>query len=378
MKLAVNCWRLRGERTGVGRYLNNVIGNWSPDVVGDAFDEIVLYSQAPLDWQNLSLPNNLRERVLRSDWPMLAWENLRFGPTANEDVLFCPSFSRPILARGRTVVVVYEATLKLHPGLFPRNRWYSVPQVYLPLIEWSARNATLVLTVTEAARDDIVRAYGVPRSKIRVVPMAPADFLKPLGDRPDVAETAVRYLGSDAPYFLFVGKLTPRRNVPMLMEAFADFKRHGNWPHKLLIVGKNSTQLGLDIHARSLGIQNDMVHAEYVSDQDLNLLYNGAEAFVIPFGYETVSLTMIEAQAVGTPVLTVDVGGLREMTGNAAMYIPRADVDTLSAGLERMAKDSRLRCELSEKGLSYVEQFSWRRAAKETIAVLEEAAQLPL
>src|SRR6185436_20627473 len=124
------------------------------------------------------------------------------------------------------------------------------------------------------------------------------------------------------PFFLFVGKLTPRRNVPKLMEALAVFKRRTQQPHKLMVVGLNTTGIDIAGRARELGIEKDFVYTGYVPDEDLILLYNAAHAFVLPYSYEAgASLTALEAQAAGLPVITVDTPGLRETTGNEALYM---------------------------------------------------------
>jgi glycosyltransferase involved in cell wall biosynthesis len=267
---------------------------------------------------------------------------------------------------------MFDATLHLHPDLYP----LAGRLVYDHLYAWSVRNATLVITGTATARDDIVRCYDVPHERIRVVPLAPAEIFVPLSSDDRVMQAVVRHLGGSAPYFLFVGKLTARRNVPKLMEAFAEVKRRTTTPHKLLIVGLNTTNLDLAELAAQLEITADFCHVEYVSDDDLTMLYNGADAFVMPYTYEAVSLTALEAQATGTPVLTVDVPGLHETTGGAALLIPRVDVAELADAMARLATDAVLRRELSERGLAHARRFSWERCSAETLAVMEEAGRL--
>ncbi|MEP7131768.1 MAG: glycosyltransferase family 1 protein, partial [Acidobacteriota bacterium] len=323
MKIGINGWRIHGRRTGVGRYLYNVIRYWDRELVGNRFEEINFYSPKPVDRRDISLPENIREKVLGPEAPMLVWENLRFGPGAADDVLFCPSFSRPLVARGRTVVTIFEATLKLHPEQFPRSHWYTVPEAYLKLYEWSGRHATLVLAGNEAAANDLVTGFGFDRRKIRVVPLAPPEEFRPMKEDPRLPDIRRRYVGEDVPFFLFVGKMTPRRNVPMLMKAFAALKRRRpKLPHRLLVVGLNTVHHDLGALSRELGLGNDFTHHEYVPDGDLLLLYNAAEAFVLPYSYEAVSLTTMEAQATGTPVITADTPGMREGTGGKAILLP--------------------------------------------------------
>ncbi len=371
MRLGINGWRIHGRRTGVGRYLFSIVRHWTPEVVSGGFSKITFYTPRPIDRQEIPLPENIEVRVVGPNWQMLVWENLRFAPAAGDDVLFCPSYSRPIMARGRPVVVTYETTAHLYPKLYPRSSRLFYDRLY----GWSARHAALVVTTTEAAKRDIVRCYGVPPSKIRVVPLAPADGFRPVRDEALLRRVKEHYLGAAAPFFLYVGKLTTRRNVPKLLEAFALLKRRASLPHKLLVVGLNTTNLDLPALADSLGVAGDVRHVEYVPDADLNLIYNGAEAFVMPYTYEAVSLTTLEAQAVGTPVITTDTPGLRENTGGAALFISRAEAEEIAAAMSRLLQDRSLRQELSEKGLAHAQRFSWKRCAEETIAVLSEAGR---
>jgi len=378
VRLGINGWRVHGERTGVGRYLLSLFQHWSPEVVQGRFEEINFYSPQPIDRREIPLPESIKHRLLAPNWRMLLWENLRFGPGADDDVLFCPSYTRPFVARGRTVVTTFEATLKLFPEYFPPTRWYESPQLYLALYGWSARNSTLVLTTTHAAAQDIARAYDVPSTKIRVVYLAPAEIFRPLGSTADLDAVRRQYFGEDAPYFLFVGKMTPRRNVPKLLQAYAQLKQRTRIPHKLLIVGKNTARIRIAEMASSLRIADDCVHLEYVSDEDLSRIYNAAHAFVLPYSYESASsLTALEAQATGLPVITCDSPGLRETTGGHAWFLPAAEVPEIECALQRFAEDPGLCRDLAEKGLEFARRFTWRRTAAETLDVLVEAAGAP-
>jgi len=373
MKLGVNGWRIHGQRTGIGRYLTSILKHWTAEAMVGRFDEINLYTPRPVNRTEVALPDNIRERVVGPNWRMLVWENLRFAAAADDDVIFCPSYSRPLVARGRTVVAMFDATLHIHPELYSRAARVFNDRLY----GWSVRHATLVITGTETARRDITRCYGVPPERIHIAPLAPAEIFQPLPGDARVTEAATRYLDAPAPYFLFVGKLTARRNAPKLMEAFAEFKRRRPFSHKLLVIGLNTTGLNLGELAERLGIARDFRHCAYVPDEDLNLLYNGATAFVMPYTYEAVSLTALEAQATGVPVITVDTPGLRETTAGVAMLMAQAETRDIVEAMEQLARDEALRRELSEKGLAHARRFTWRRCAAETLDALAEAARLP-
>ena len=334
------------------------------------FSRITLYTPHPIDRQQIPLPASIDEQVLASDWPMLVWENLRLGPASRDDVLFCPSFSRPLLARGRSVVATHDAVYHVRPDMFP----LSVRLFYRRLYDWSDRHATLIITDAEAVKRDIVHFCGVPAGKIRVTYLAPAECFGLVKDRAELDRVRRQYVGSNTPFFLFVGKMSGRRSLPHLLDAFAQFKRRTGSGHRLLLVGLNPNQLDVRGLTRERNIEADVKSSGYVDDEELNRLYNAALSFVMPSVYETSSLPVMEAQATGLPVICIENPGMTEITGNAALRIPRLESSLLCDAMVRLAEDASLRGELSAQGLRNAARFSWRRCSADTLAVLEEAA----
>ena len=373
MRLGINGWRIHGQRNGVGRYLLNIVRYWTPETVAKGFEEINFYSPKAIDRNDIQLPANINERVLPPQLRMLVWENVRLAPAISDDVVFHPSFSRPLMARGKTVVTLHEASLYLHPELFPK----SVRLFYSRLYAWSGRHATLVIVGSEDSKKDIAHYCGVPLSRIRVVFMAAAELFKPVTDDSQLNAVRRQYIGAvDTPFFITVGKMSGRRNVPLLLEAFAEFKRRTRQPHKLLMVGSNIHQINLAGMIGNLGIENEVLCPGFITDNELNLLYNAAEAFISASVYETICLPVMEAQATGRPVICIDTPGMRETTGEAALLVPELSVTELVKAMSRLATDAVLRQELSQSGLANAQRFSWSRCSAETLAVLEEAAHL--
>jgi len=360
-----------GQRTGVGRYLLNVLRHWTPEVLAGRA-EVCVYLPRPHGLSQISLPENLRVKVLRPEARMLVWENLRVGPAVRDDLVFYPSYSRPIITHGRTVVTTHDALSALHPELFPTaDRLF-----YNHLYGWSARHATLVLTTSQASMQDIARCWNVPLDRIRVVYLAPAECFQRCNDLSLAALTRERYFGEPCPFFLFVGKMSGRRNISTLLEAFAHFKKRTSAPHRLVLVGLNPHRLRVREQGVELGISEALIICGYVPDQELNLLYNAAEALVIPSVYETASLPAMEAQAVGTPVVCIATAGMREITGGEAAMVPELRADLLADAMAEVAESKSLRERLVEGGLRHSARFSWRKTARETFEVLWEAARL--
>jgi glycosyltransferase involved in cell wall biosynthesis len=370
VRLGINGWRIEG-RTGVPRYLSSLVQHFTAGLTESRFEEINLYTPRPLDPARTSLPEPVKTRVLRPDARMLIWENLRLGPFVGDDVLFCPSFSRPLLARSRTVVTLHDAI----PHLFPEWFSWTTRVFYDRLYRWSARHADLVITISEAARRDIVRCWDVAPDRIRVIYAAAAEHFRPLARPDEVAETQRRYLGALDPFFLFVGKLSGRRSLPLLFEAFSEFMRRTPCPHKLVMVGLNIHDLDVPGMIRRLGIGARVVYPGYVPDADLNALYNAADALISPSLYETMSLPVMEAQAAGTAVICMDFPALREITGGHAVLVARPESASLFQAMALVAGEPELRRELSARGREHARRFSWRRAAEETLDALAEVSR---
>jgi glycosyltransferase involved in cell wall biosynthesis len=372
VRIGVSGWRLLGH-TGVPRYIQNVVGHWSEEALGRACPEVTVYSPVPVDGGKVGLPRGVRVRVLRPAARMLVWENLRLGPLAGDDVVWYPSYDRPLASRARVVVTTHDATVRLYPELYP----LAARTFYAHLHGWSARHAALVLTHNETTRRDIERLFGVPSDRIRVIPLAPASVFRRLGDAAAARAIGPRVLGRDVPFFLTVGKLSTRRNVPALIEGFARFKHVTREPHALVIVGQNALGVPVADLAERLRVADDVVHLPYVTDDDLVLLYNAAAAFVLAATYEANSITSLEAQACGAPACIPDTPGLREMTGDAALVVARPEPDLIASALGSLASDEGLRRRLSQEGLRHAARFTWPRTARATLEALEEAARGP-
>lgn len=370
LTLGVSGWRLHGQRTGVGRYLLSIIESLSADVLTGEFSDVNVYTQSRLAAAEVRLPDHVNNIVLESRLPMLPWDNLRLAPSATDAVVLYPSFSRPLIARGATVVVTHDAHVKVVPEMYRRRDRIA----YGPLYGWSARKATIVVTTSEATKWDIVREWDVDPAKIRVTYMAASAEFRPL-DGLDQHSARAEMLGEATPYFMFVGKISGRRNIPELLKALAEFRRRGH-PHNLLLVGPDYAVDAVRALARTLDVTRYVLTKSFVSDTELNRLYNCADAFIMPSAYENGSLPVFEAQATGTPVISVATEGTREITGDTALLIPQLRVAELVAAMERLATDRDLRNELSRAGLENSRRFSWKRCATETVAACREAARI--
>jgi len=123
---------------------------------------------------------------------------------------------------------------------------------------------------------------------------------------------------------------------------------------------------------KKLGIEQRVVFTEYLSDQDLVLLYNIADVFVFPTLYEGFGFPPLEAMACGTPVVTSNISSLPEIVGNAAVLVNPYKVDSIVDGVVTVLKNWDLRKNLIKKGFKQVKLFTWEKTAEQTVKVYEE------
>jgi glycosyltransferase involved in cell wall biosynthesis len=268
------------------------------------------------------------------------------------------------------VVTIHDAASAVHPEMFgPGQRW-----LYNPLYGWSARHATRVITNTEASKADIVRCWRAHPHRIVGIPLAPADYFTPETRDEARAETRRRFSPEGDPYFLFVGTMSGRRNVPLLIEAFALV--HQTLPrHRLVLVTRNPHNVDLAASLRRLGLEAFVASPGYVAHAALAPLYAAAEALVIPAIYETTSLPAIEAQAAGAPVVCIDSDGMREVTGGVSSRFVRLEPDLVADAMLRVARDRTWHRQLSEAGVRNAGQVTWAKAATATLGVLMDSAR---
>ena len=373
VKIGVNGWRIHGQRTGVGRYLLNIVRHWTPEILAArGIEEVNFYTPKPIDRAQIPLPAHFRIRVLQSNLPMLAWENLKLAPASHDDVVFHPSFTRPLFARGASVVTVHEANLAIFTQSFP----LSARVFYLRLYRWCARHATLALVHNEAGKADVIRQYGVDPARMRAIALAADEIFHP-GYPPDQIEAArQRFVGGTHPFFLFVGKLSGRRNVPRLIQAFGEFRRATALHYKLLVIGLNSGDLDIAALTAAANADGDVFHYPHISDADLCLLYGGAEAFIMPSSFETVSLPVMEAQASAAPVITIDTPGLRETTAGHALLLKQTETTDIRDGMIRIVREPDLRQRLAAQGFEHSRTYSWQRTSMETLTALVDATSV--
>jgi glycosyltransferase involved in cell wall biosynthesis len=213
--------------------------------------------------------------------------------------------------------------------------------------------------------------FPVARGKVRVV-LPGVTLPVPSDDKASLTS-----LGIIRPYVLFVGTLEPRKNLARLLDAYAKLPQAIRTANQLVVAGGKGWG-GVDISQMLLdrNLAPYVITPGYVSDAQLSCLYAHARFLALPALYEGFGLPLVEAMAQGVPVLTSNSSSLPEVAGDAGVLVDPLDVDAISAGILRLLTDDVYHQALAARARPNAARFSWSKAAREVMRILNEAVQV--
>ncbi len=279
------------------------------------------------------------------------------------DVLFNPGFTSPIVSPCPTVTVFHDLQHKRHPEYF---RWFDLPfwRFFLYL---SARRSTVLLTDSEATREDLLKYYRVPTGKVRVAPLGVDSRFFKIGEQ--------RKSVQSRPYLLAVSTLHPHKNFDRLIRAFVEFRR-ARPEFSLVIAGLRGFHAeAIESLIGELGLRESVRLTGWIPRDELYGLFLHAFAFLYPTTFEGFGLPVLEALAAGIPTGCSAIEPVRSIAGDAALQFDPEDQGAIARAMVRLTSDEKLRSVLAERGPVRAAGFSWRRTAELTLAALQEAAR---
>ena len=353
---------------GISRYIHQLTANLRPLMDGD--DSMVAFTGR---W---ALPPELTPKrgfaVRQSALPTwkppvrILWEQLLQPPAiASErlDLVHSPSYVQPLICPARSVVTMLDLSFLRMPETF--NRWN---RIYLStMARVSAHRCDRILTISESTRQDVIRFFGIPASKVEVTYLGVDPVFRKLEDEGLLARFRAER-GVPEHFLFYVGTLEPRKNVERLVEAYARLKKHEAIPHKLVLGGaKGWLYDRIFARVHELGLEESVLFTSYIPYDELPLWYNCADIFIYPSLYEGFGLPPLEAMACGTPVVTSSASSLPEVVGEAAVTVDPYDVDALAGAMVKVLTDHTIRDRLAAQGPQRAARFTWKETAAQTL-----------
>jgi glycosyltransferase involved in cell wall biosynthesis len=299
-----------------------------------------------------------------------AWHVARaFGPVPRVgmvDLVHAPSLAVPPGSSVPLVVTAHDAAPLTMPETFTRRgRWF-----HQRGFAAAAQRADIVITVSEFSAEEIAAHTAIPRDRIRVVPNG-VDL------EPATAKEVQRALHTfgldDRPYVFWLGTSQPRKNVRLLIDAFAQVVKGTSVEHRLVLAGASGWLVDDEAAVRALGDRARLLGP--VPEMHLASLFAGADLFAFPSRHEGFGIPVLEAMAQQTAVVCGDIPALREVAGDAARFVGPDDVDGWAHALIELLTDERQRADLVARGCAHAPRYSWDRCAAETAAVYREVVE---
>ena len=241
------------------------------------------------------------------------------------------------------------------------------------LEEQTAKNATLIVTVSKYSSEKIRQFYDVDKGKIRIVPNGvDIQRFKPSKS----GDTIKRQIGLEHKLcVLFVGRLIPRKGLPFLIEAAKHVVKEYNQTI-FVVVGNGPIKNNLAAYLEKLNLSSNFVFLGDVKENVLPALYNCADVFTLPSVQEGQGIALLEAQATAKPVVAFDVGGVREaILEKETGLLTKPDSRELAEAILKLLSDRSLREKMGHKGREFVsDNFSWDVCAQRMLQIYREAA----
>lgn len=274
------------------------------------------------------------------------------------DLFLSPDGFLSLGANCKQLPVIHDINFVKHPQdlKWLTGKYYNY---YFPKY---VAEATRIATVSEFSKQAISQHYQADPDKIDVVYNGINSFFKPLNEITK-QQTRLKFTGGKE-YFVYVGSLHPRKNIPNLIRAFALFKKESQSDLKLVLAGPAFWGVS-DIHRQVDGnsLKDEIIFTGRLSDNDLALVLGSAKALTfIPY-YEGFGIPIIEAMQAGVPVITSNATSLPEVAGEAALSVNPFDTDEIKNAMLQIVNSEPLRYALIEKGNLQKQKFSWDKSA---------------
>lgn len=352
--LLINLAVLFDRPTGIATYAQNIISS-----LHDLQPTLLSAKSFPGFEQYAIARNMTPDCGSKGHFKRLWWTQFQLPQIYRQlqaDLIYSPIPEAPLYSKSRYLVMCHD----LIPLRFPR-RTSPLTNYFRYVVPLVLQQAEHIICNSQATARDLVDFYGISASKITPILLGY-----------DAAHFYPRVVDSTSqPYFLYLGRQDPYKNLVGLLNAFAAMP---NRDCHLAIAGAGDPRFTpqLQQQAVELGIADRVKWLDYLSYQELPLVISQAIALVFPTFWEGFGLPVLEAMACGTPVITSNLASLPEIAGDAAILVNPYDTEAITSAMNALANESKLRSQLSQLGIQQARKFSWVKTGSETKEVLQQ------
>lgn len=370
MRIGIDAHFIGNQETGNETYTLNLIRSLAA-VDPEPNNYSLYFTNTAAAAKPVVADSRFRNRLLKPGNPMLRipvvlpWE-VKHRPV---DVLHTHYTVPPFIpSETRTILTIHDISWEYHAELYSPGDLLRLKTT----VPWSARRADRILAVSHSVKSALVKLYKLEADKIVVTPLAAGPNFYPREPASCWERVRAKY-GIEGRYILFVGTMTPRKNLSRVVRAVAWLHRHRGIKEKLLIAGPRTVGSGAFLSIlHDLQLEKEVICTGHLNHEELPDLYSAAEVFVFPSIFEAFGLPTLEAMACGTPVIASNRPAFPEVAGDAALLVDPDDWKAIADAIERVLYDSALCEHLRAAGIQRARQFSWQATAARTLAVYQE------
>jgi len=357
-----------GKITGIGRFLWHFLQHAT---ASNYPHEYVLFCN-----QKTHIPFDLPKlkKVIITEKITPIWDQILLPLNiAREkiDVFFTPYFKAPFFLPSNMVLIIND----LIPLFFPEEHRLINRLYFRFMCGMAARRATKIITISANSRDDIIKFFSLPSNKIEVIHLGVEKRFR----SPDIRieETRRKYTLPQK-FILYVGNLSPHKNVQGLIKSYASLPLNLREEYKLVLSSFSSDKYFAYIEKviKEMKLTKDVLFTGFIDEKDLPAVYHMSSLFAFPSLYEGFGLPPLEAMACGCPVVSSDTSSMPEVLGDAALFFNPYHIEEMSLAIRQMLEDENLRNRFRQKGLERAKLFTFEEMTNRILDVFESVLAL--